>query len=165
MPFALPLALELVGVVQVQLLAEHKKAGQHMLGDCQAICPCGIGEDRPLRQPSRHAIAFGPRIVQLYPFQVFCFFQLSGAFKVPQKDVRFPEKFLSHITFQAENNVLRPFGCGENQGFLFLRKRRGHYNFHAWPPFSQLFSVSSMAFTLSVRFRPLQCPRPHAFPG
>ena len=112
MPFALPLALELVGVVQVQLLAEHKRQASICSEIARPYAPVALVRTAPeaafparssLRSPHCSAVSISGVL----------FFQLSGAFKVPQKDVRFPEKFLSHITFQAENNVLRAFRLRE----------------------------------------------------
>ena len=44
MAFALPAALKLVNIIQIQFFTQQEQASQHMLGYRQSVCAGGIGK-------------------------------------------------------------------------------------------------------------------------
>ena len=89
MAFALPAALKLVNIIQIQFFTQQEQAGQHMLGYRQSVCAGGIGKHCRFRQPARNAVTFRPCIIQLDPLEMFCILQLIRVFQITEDNLRF----------------------------------------------------------------------------
>ena len=131
MTFPLPFPAQLIFIIQVQLFAQHEKAGNHVLRDRKAVGSGGIGQHRSLRKEARFAIAFRSRVVQLDPLQIMRPARLGRIVQISQNHIRIGKKLLRNFTFQSENGLFRPRRF-HNAFLLFLRKRGSHYNLHLY---------------------------------